>query len=67
MVITKIKNKNQLKQLVRAEKQLSNIVWPDINCFDEDLIDPSNWNSLLQIFHARSNPINENLRVSDIA
>lgn len=36
----------QLKQLIQAAKKIPNIKWPDINCFDEYLINPSKWSEL---------------------
>lgn len=36
----------QLKQLIQAPKESPHAGWPDINCCDERLINPSCWNAL---------------------
>jgi aryl-alcohol dehydrogenase-like predicted oxidoreductase len=45
-IVVGVESVHQLKQLIQATKEQSNTVWPDINCSDERLINPSNWNTL---------------------
>ncbi|MAJ23603.1 MAG: aldo/keto reductase [Candidatus Pelagibacter sp.] len=45
-MVVGVQSKQQLKQLIQAEKNQANQVWPDINCSDKDLINPANWNIL---------------------
>ena len=42
-MVVGVQSKEQLKQLIQAEKNQANPVWPDINCSDKDLINPANW------------------------
>jgi aryl-alcohol dehydrogenase-like predicted oxidoreductase len=41
-----VENVQQLEELIRGTKEASGAVWPNINCHDEHLINPSNWNVL---------------------
>lgn len=43
-VVVGVETIQQLEQLIQAEKETPNTEYPNINCFDEDLINPSNWN-----------------------
>ena len=43
-VVVGVETIQQLEQLIQAEKESPNTEYPNINCFDEDLINPSNWN-----------------------
>ncbi len=45
-IVVGVESIQQLKQLIQAAKEPSNTVWPNINCSDEHLINPSNWNAL---------------------
>jgi aryl-alcohol dehydrogenase-like predicted oxidoreductase len=45
-IVLGVENIQQLKQLIQAEKEPPNIGWPNIDCSDEHLINPSNWNAL---------------------
>ena len=45
-VVVGVESVHQLKQLIKAQKQLPNINWPNINCSDEYLINPSYWSTL---------------------
>lgn len=41
-----VESKKQLKQLIQIEKEQTSIIFPNINCSDEKLINPSNWKLL---------------------
>ncbi len=41
-----VESTKQLRQLIQVEKEQTSIVFPYINCSDEQLINPSNWNLL---------------------
>ena len=45
-VVIGVESIQQLKQLIHASKESPNNAWPNINCSDESLINPSNWNLL---------------------
>lgn len=45
-IIVGVESVKQLNELIFASQNLSNFVWPEINCTDESLINPSNWNKL---------------------
>lgn len=45
-VVVGVESVKQLEELIRWIKEASGAVWPNINCSDEHLIDPSNWNVL---------------------
>jgi len=45
-VVVGVESIQQLKQLIQSAKEPPNGVWPNINCSDENLISPSNWNLL---------------------
>jgi len=45
-VVVGVESIQQLKQLIQAAKEPQNTGWPNINCSDEHLINPSNWNVL---------------------
>jgi aryl-alcohol dehydrogenase-like predicted oxidoreductase len=45
-VVVGVESIKQLEQLIQAANEQPNIVWPNINCSDEDLINPSNWSVL---------------------
>jgi aryl-alcohol dehydrogenase-like predicted oxidoreductase len=43
-VVVGVESMQQLQQLIQAEKEPPNTGWPNINCSDEHLINPSCWN-----------------------
>ena len=45
-IVVGVESKHQLEQLIEAEKKSLNTSWPNINCSDNNLINPSNWNIL---------------------
>jgi aryl-alcohol dehydrogenase-like predicted oxidoreductase len=45
-IVVGVESTQQLKQLIQAAKEPQNTGWPNINCSDEHLINPSNWNVL---------------------
>ena len=45
-IVVGVDSKEQLKQLIQVEKLPKNIIWPNINCSDENLINPSSWDIL---------------------
>ena len=45
-IVVGVESIQQLKQLIQAAKEPPNTAWPNINCSDEDLINPSNWDVL---------------------
>tara|TARA_B100000780_G_C21114589_1_gene450803 strand:+ start:312 stop:1178 length:867 start_codon:yes stop_codon:yes gene_type:complete len=45
-IVVGVESMQQLKQLIQAASESSNAGWPNINCTDEHLINPSNWNLL---------------------
>ena len=44
-VVVGVQTMEQLEQLIQVDKRLPNTGYPDIDCFDNDLINPSNWNT----------------------
>ena len=45
-IVVGVESIQQLKQLIQAATEPANTVWPNINCSDKHLINPSNWNVL---------------------
>lgn len=45
-IVVGVETIQQLEQLIQAETGSQNTEYPNINCFDEGLINPSNWNML---------------------
>ena len=45
-VVVGVANSQQLGELMHASKEPPNTSWPNINCSDEKLINPSFWNLL---------------------
>ncbi len=45
-IVVGVESIRQLKQLIQAAKEPPNAGWPNINCSDEHLINPSCWNVL---------------------
>ena len=45
-IVVGVESKQQLEQLIQAAKEPLNIAWPNINSYDEHLINPSNWDLL---------------------
>lgn len=45
-IIVGVESAEQLKEIIKATNTQENIVWPNISCVDENLINPSNWNAL---------------------
>lgn len=45
-IVVGVENTQQLEQLIQAAKEPLNIAWPNINSYDEHLINPSNWDLL---------------------
>jgi len=45
-ILVGVESVQQLKQLIQLQKELPITSWPNINCSDEYLINPSNWSML---------------------
>jgi aryl-alcohol dehydrogenase-like predicted oxidoreductase len=45
-VVVGVESAQQLEQLMQASKDQSNFVWPNINCADKKLVNPSCWSLL---------------------
>ncbi len=45
-IVVGVENVQQLGELISASQDLPKVVWPNISCADENLINPSNWNKL---------------------
>ena len=45
-IVVGVESIHQFQQLIQASKESPNADWPDINCCDERLINPSCWNVL---------------------
>ena len=45
-IVVGVESVKQLDELILASQNLPNLVWPKMNCTDENLINPSNWNKL---------------------
>jgi aryl-alcohol dehydrogenase-like predicted oxidoreductase len=45
-IITGVDSAKQFKQLIDLDKLPESLIWPDIQCSDSRLINPSNWNLL---------------------
>jgi aryl-alcohol dehydrogenase-like predicted oxidoreductase len=45
-IVVGVDSKEQLKQLIQVEKLPKKIIWPNIHCSDENLINPSSWDIL---------------------